>query len=401
MKTTLNRVLAAVREEMDIVSHKRKAIEVIGPPSTGKTQAFTVLAKGRLCYCNTTQMHSDGPTSAPAPDLERREVIDLMHTKFKSLFAMANDGSGEPVILFFDEFAAAHTEVQKVINDILDRRVLADRKLPENVTIVLAGNGREHSSGVASTMAHTIRRKLVFKIGHDIEGSTTYAVDKGWHSEVICYLAMKPAAWYSNSDMADDESLSLQYRKAAQNNDPYACSSGWETISNRLKIYEAKLEHNKKIKDGVIKDKPLAEIYSVPDTYLFAACIGEARAVEFQAMRGTKIPSHPDLLEGRAEVPEEAMATWLCVARMGSLFSPGNSTKTCNVIKRLSPEFIEVFWAIAGKTAQIYLKGKGVVAKSGRLALIDRDGNGSPYFPGVAEILNDPRYSAMLEQQIK
>jgi len=396
MKTTLNRALAAIREEMDIISHKRKAIELIGPPSTGKTQAVCALSNNRMCYCNTTQMQADSPTCAPAPDLVNKEVIDLLHTKFKSLFAMANDGSNEPVILFFDEFAAAHSEVQKVINDILDRRVLADRQLPENVTIVLAGNGREHSSGVASTMAHTIRRKMVFHIDHDIEGSMSYAVEKGWHSEVICYLAMKPAAWYSNGDVWDPN----QYRKAAQNNEPYACSSGWETISNRLKIYEAKLGLNKKIKDGIIKGQPLAEIYSVPDIYLYAACIGEARAAEFQAMRGTKIPSHPDLLEGRAEVPKEPMATWMCVARMGQLLTPGNSVKTCNVIKKLNPEFIEVFWNIAGKVAQLYLKSKGVQAKTGRLALIDRDGNGSPYYPGVAEILNDPRYNAMLDAQI-
>ncbi len=389
--TTLNKVLQFIKVEACKPADIRKAVEIIGPSSTGKTQSLEKLAKGNMTRINVPQLHEDAVVSLPYPNLEKGTISELIVTKFAEVFDKAKAVSPAPYLLFLDELAAATKPVQKVLNDILDKREIAGRMLPFNVCIVAASNAFDDQCGVGGTMTHTIRRKRIFNIWYSTEEMFQYATEQNWHSEVLGYLSMKPCAFYCDADEGSEGSVRAMFRKSAKENSPFPCSSGWETISRDLHYFDATNKKNKVRKE---EGKSIMPVYE-PDMESYCSVVGDIRGREFNSLRGFSIPSHADLIEERREFPEKPMARWVAVIRCGQLLTPGNSEKTIGVIRNLNPEMVEVFLCVAGNIAKKYLEsqGKGVPA-SGKGALMQ--------FPGFRETLFQPgsRYAEALEATV-
>lgn len=387
--TTLNNVLNFIRAESCKPSDIRRVVEIVGPSSTGKTQALEQLSKGNMTRINAPQLHEDAPMSLPYPNLEEGTITELVVTKFAEVFEKAKAANKAPYLLFIDEAGAATAPVQKVLNDLFDKREIAGRKIPYNVTVVCASNSFDDQCGVGKTMAHTVRRKRIFRIWYSPEECFQYASGQGWHEDVLAYLSMKPTAWYCDHDDGDEGKVREMFRKSAKENSPFPCSSGWETISRDLQYYgECQVKNDKRSKEG----KSPLPTYE-PELSSFCSVVGDARGREFDSLRGFRIPSHSDLIEQNEEFPSAPMAKWVAVIRCGQLLTPGNSEKTIGVIRELNPEMVEVFLTVAGNVAKSYLEKKGTsnVPSNGRSALMQ--------FPGFRETLFAPgsRYAEALE----
>jgi len=391
IKSTLTQVIAFIKVEALKPPNLRKTIELIGPPSTGKTQSIAQLAKGNMTYLFAPNLDQDVGDAMPYANVEKKQMEYFMIPEFVEVFERAKQNPQRPYIFMIDEPASCNVNIQKKMNDLKDTRTVAGRKLPDNVIIVTAGNSSADSASVGTTASHSIRRNRVFKIWYDPEGMFQYASQQGWHSDVLAYLAMCPTAWYSNTEAGSEEDVRDMLRESSRNNEPYPCSSGWETISNDLKHYEATLESNQeRIKQGK-KPMPTYE----PDIHSYASVVGPERATGFNSLRGYKIPEHADLLNGVAEFPEKPMPKWMTVTMCANKLTAGNSKKTIEVIRNLNPEMVEVFLTIGGEVAKRYLKEQGKkVPHSTRMALL--------MYPGFRETLfaEGSRYAMALEAQI-
>jgi hypothetical protein len=208
----------------------------------------------------------------------------------------------------------------------------------------------------------------VHELGYDVDGWLEWA-STVVTPEILAYLQMKPTASYSPKDNPTDTDLDNMYRDSARDiRNKFPSFRSWTYLSYELAKFP---------------DLELEDI---------ASHVGEARASEFLAMKNINIPKWNDLLEGRATIPQEPMAQWVCLINLGQRFETGNSEKTCAIIADLNPEMVEVFLRIAGKKAtQILAKnGKKVDSKLTREALMEKDNTGSPYFPGIQKHLLKP-----------
>lgn len=372
MKTKLTTFLKAVKRQASVEPENRRHCHVAGLPGWGKTRSLESLSKIH-CVLPCPLLAREDIT---VPSMVDGRMALLIHPMIQDFLDLAEANPTRPAVLIFDEIMQAGPEEQKAYASIIYDRLIAGKKLPPNVITVSTGNLRSHQSGAGSTLAHLVGRMKIYEIQPDVEAWMDWGSQR-LHPDVLAYVAMKPTGAYCTQDNATDEVMRNMYRDAARDYLPYPSARSWTALSDELK-----------------QDDQL----SLED---FASHVGEARAAEFQALRGVKIPSHADLLEQRADMSSEPMAQWMCVVRLGQLLTPGNSVKTCRAVKNLNPEMVEVFLKVAGRTAQAYLKDKGIKVGSGHMALIHRDvkaGNAC-FFPGFVEELLAPgsRYAAVLD----
>jgi hypothetical protein len=273
-----------------------------------------------------------------------------------------------------DELPQGSTNVAKVMAKWIDVREVAGIKLPNNVVIMATGNEKKHRSATQSMPAHLTSRMLSVFTTPDVDGWLDWGATI-LHEDILAYIHMKPTASFSWCDNVTDDALSQQYRDATDGV-PHPCFRTYAKLSSALK-------RNPKM-----------------STAMMAGLIGPERASEFQAMRNVKIPTHADLLEGRADWPSNPMARWVAAIRCGQLLTPGNARKTAKALKNINPELTEVALRVAGKVAKNYLWTKGIKVANGHMALTSCDEkSGAYYYPGFSEELLAPgsRFLAMQE----
>lgn len=363
MLVTLTTVLNAIKRQARLPSVDRRHVHVAGLPGWGKTRSMEALSPIHVTI--PCPLISREDVCVPVNDEGRMTLI--IHPMIQAFLDEAEANPKRPAVMIFDEIMQAGVEDQKAYASIIYDRVIAGIKLPLNVITVSTGNLRKHQSGVGSTLAHLIGRMKLYEIKPDNESWFDWGADR-LHPDVMAYVAMKPAASYCTVDSATDEELAAMYRDAARDYLPYPSARSWTALSDELKV-DASLD---------VED--------------FASHVGETRALEFNALRGVKIPGHADLLEGRAKFPEEPMAQWMCIVRCGQELTPGNSEKTIGLVRDLNPEMVEIFLRVAGRIAIRYMKKeKNEDLSNGRVALLS--------FPGFQETLfaPDSRYAQSLE----
>jgi hypothetical protein len=345
------------------------AFMIYGPPGCGKSRVpMTWFKYGEVI--TIPELLEDDVT---ARALIEAQIKRLCIEEVERLVKWANENPYRPCLLMLDELPQGSTNVAKVMAKWIDVREVAGIKLPNNVVIMATGNEKKHRSATQSMPAHLTSRMLsVFTIP-DVDGWLDWGATI-LHEDILAYIHMKPTASFSWCDNVTDEALSQQYRDATDGT-PHPCFRTYAKLSSALK-------RNPKM-----------------STAMMAGLIGPERASEFQAMRNVKIPTHPDLLEGRADWPSNPMARWVAAIRCGQMLTPGNARKTAKALKNINPELVEVALKVAGKVALNYLRTKGLKVANGHMALVSCDSNGAYYYPGFSEELLAPgsRYLAMQE----
>jgi hypothetical protein len=377
IKSTLNDVLDAVKRQAGTPVSKRRHIHVSGLPGWGKTKGLEglsplsvtlpcpLLSKEDICV-PIYNKDTDKLTLKLHPMLEGFIAKAKANPKVPAVKAKANPKV--PAVMIFDEIMQSAIVDQKGYASMIYDRVIAGETLPPNVITVSTGNERKHQSGAGQSMAHLIGRMKLYTIEANVEEWLEWGADR-LHSDVMAYLAMKPAAALALSDDPSDEDMSNMYRAAARDFEPYPSARSWTALSDELNSFP-----NMAIAD-------------------LASHVGEARAREFSALRGMQVPTNDDLLKGKSPWPEEPMAQWVAIINLGRGITPAVSEDTINLVKNLSPSMVEVFLNVAGRQAQAWLKQNGkTVPKSPKMALMS--------FPKFRETLFEEgsRYALALEE---
>lgn len=87
--------------------------------------------------------------------------------------------------LFIDEFSQADTDLQKVAAQIMLDRRIGEHVLPDNWTVVAAGNRTEDRAGVVKTLSHVQNRMCEIEVDPDYEAWQYWAFENGVHPLLI------------------------------------------------------------------------------------------------------------------------------------------------------------------------------------------------------------------------
>jgi hypothetical protein len=360
-----------IREGAMLTREEQFPLMVLGLPGWGKTRILEKGFKKSLVLSVPEYIEDD----LNVLSVVEGKLTQMVLPKVQDLVDWANANPQVPCLLLLDELPQGSTQVAKILAKWANEREVSGLRLPDNVVIAATGNQRKHQAGAGSALSHLISRFKIYEIAPDVDGWLDWGATT-LHEDVLAYIHMKPTASYCWCDNVTEETMAQQYRDAAKDWVPYPNARSWTALSHGLKSDAA---------------------CTVED---FAAFVGPERASEFQAMRNVKIPTHPDLLEGRADWPSNPMAKWVAAIRCGQMLSPGNSRKTARSLKNINPELTEVALKVAGKVAKNYLWTKyGLKVANGHMALVSCDSNGAYYYPGFSEELLAPgsRYLAMQE----
>lgn len=101
-----------------------------------------------------------------------------------------NPGGG---ILFLDEFPQATHEVQKAVAPLILERRIGDYQLPDNWSVMLAGNGLDDGAGANSLLSHIVNRVSIIEVkAPDADVWTSWAVKAGLPPEIAAFAKLRP-----------------------------------------------------------------------------------------------------------------------------------------------------------------------------------------------------------------
>jgi hypothetical protein len=181
------------------------------------------------------------------------------------------DNPEEVGILFLDEATKAHPEVMKGFNKILNEHKLDGLELPQNVTVVLAGNLLSNRSGDNKLPMSVSSRLTRYTFDVDAEEVVDHFLDKNYPSVICSYL------------MASPESVNI----FSPDTPIWPCPRTWERVALSLS-YEMERGGSLSVED-------------------IAADVGQAQAKQFWAFMDQvlKLVSWKDILKDpkNAEIP--------------------------------------------------------------------------------------------------
>lgn len=176
--------IGQIKGAVEILITLKKPLFLWGPVGVGKSDLFRQIAAEQnrnLIDIRLSQMDLTDLKGMPVPNHENKKMEWWIASNFPT---DENDNS----IIFFDELNCAQPAVQATAYQlILDRRV-GDYKLPDNVSIVAAGN-REGDRGITFRMpAPLLNRFTHLEVKYDAESWITWAENNNIHPLIVSYL---------------------------------------------------------------------------------------------------------------------------------------------------------------------------------------------------------------------
>ena len=237
-------------------------------------------------------------------------LIDYPPTWYDKAKEIAEANPDKIHVIFFDEITNADPLIQgMVFNIVLDREVNGKWKLPSNVRIVAAGNEEDESlsahklsAPLFSRFAHvyikTNREKWLKWASNQIDENGSPLI----HPAIYAYIAYK-----------GDEVLRTKYNGETPNTDPRK----WEMASKIL---------NKTNKPDMLR-----------------ALIGKELTYDFKNFITQKVITLEDVLNGNYQNIEMNVGSkYACIANLIRV-DEENVEKVREFVKKLGPEFLEVF----------------------------------------------------------
>jgi len=156
-------------------------------PGEGKTTAIEDLAK-ELKYEIVTLV----PAQFDAGELGGFPIVNKetdTYYRARPFFLPTTD---KPTILFIDELPQAPTANQNIIAQLVNERRIGEHQLPDNVTIVCAGNPMSSRAGTNPMPSHLKDRLTHLHIETDHEGFRNYGLANGFTPEVTGFIQDRP-----------------------------------------------------------------------------------------------------------------------------------------------------------------------------------------------------------------
>lgn len=269
--TTENRTVTSAEARnllMVTAVRRQRPVFLWGPPGIGKSELVhnigeeldALVVDMRMALLDPTDVRGIGFYSPDSKTMEWAPPVDLP--------SAAESAKYKHVILFLDEMNSAPPAVQAAAYQLILNRRIGQYELPENVSIIAAGN-RETDKGVTYRMPAPLANRFVhFEMRVDFDSWLDWAVTHDVNSDVIGYLSQH------KGDLFDFDPASASRS--------FATPRSWTFVSEILE------------EDG-LNDKQITDV--------IAGTVGEGIAHKFIGHRkwSGQLPKADDVLEGKAE----------------------------------------------------------------------------------------------------
>ena len=178
-----------------VFHHAKRTPLFVGRPGIAKTafvrEAAVELTFKSQCKIDVREMHL-----ASMSEVDVRGYL-IPHGD-KAVFTQPefwgaverNPGGG---ILFLDEFPQATHEVQKAVAPLILERRIGDYQLPDNWSVMLAGNGLDDGAGANSLLSHIVNRVSIVEVkAPDPVVWASWAVKAGLPPEIAAFSQLRP-----------------------------------------------------------------------------------------------------------------------------------------------------------------------------------------------------------------
>lgn len=197
-------------EEFICAVGSKVATHLVGEPGVGKTAMFGRIVKRtgfRGIYMDVPNLEL-GDIGIPMPNHE---------TKTTTLYPNEAWGfhTGEPLVVFADEFTKGTQPVQNMLHPLLSERRIANFKLHPDTIVITAGNN--NTDGVGDTMkGHSLNRITELPVkkphaGFNVDGSVdegswgAWALANGVAAEVLAWVKRYPHSLASYKDPSQSD----------------------------------------------------------------------------------------------------------------------------------------------------------------------------------------------------
>ena len=247
---------------------KKRPVFLWGPPGIGKSEVVESIGKEldalvidlRMALMDPTDIRGVGFYNPSTNTMDWAPPVDLPSAELAAQY--------EHVILFFDEMNSAPQSVQAASYQLVLNRRVGQYVLPDNVSIIAAGN-RETDKGVTYRMPAPLANRFVhFEMRVDFDSWLVWAVKNNQNSDVVGYLSQHKGDLFDFDPSSSSRS--------------FATPRSWTFVSES-------------ISDEDMTDKEITDV--------IAGTVGEGIAHKFIGHRkwSGKLPSSADVLDGNAK----------------------------------------------------------------------------------------------------
>lgn len=260
---------AEARNLLMVTAIKRqRPVFLWGPPGIGKSDLVhsigdeldALVIDMRMALLDPTDVRGIGFYNPDSKTMEWAPPVDLPSADEAAKY--------KNVILFLDEMNSAPPAVQAAAYQLILNRRVGQYSLPDNVSIIAAGN-RETDKGVTYRMPAPLANRFVhFEMRVDFDSWLDWAVTHDISSDVIGYLSQH------KMDLFDFDPSSASRS--------FATPRSWTFVSEILE-------------DTGLSDKQVTDV--------IAGTVGEGIAHKFIGHRkwSGKLPKATDVLDGKAK----------------------------------------------------------------------------------------------------
>ena len=246
----------------------QRPIFLWGPPGIGKSDIIKQLGTELEAHVIDVRLSLWEPT-----DIKGIPYFDSVNETMKwappsELPSKEFAANHKNIILFLDEMNSAAPAVQAAAYQLILNRRVGTYELPDNVSIVAAGN-RETDKGVTFRMPAPLANRFVhLEMTVDWDDYFEWAVENAIHKDVVGFLS------FSKKDLYDFDPKSSSRA--------FATPRSWSFVSELL-----------------VDDDTDTETL----TDLVSGSVGEGLAVKFMAHRkiASKMPNPTDILQGKVK----------------------------------------------------------------------------------------------------
>jgi hypothetical protein len=247
---------------------KQRPIFLWGPPGIGKSDIIRQVSEGfsnshlidiRLSLWEPTDIKGIPYFDSNSGTMVWGAPSELPSEEFAAQY--------DHITLFLDEMNSAAPSVQAAAYQLILNRRVGTYKLPDNVSVVAAGN-READKGVTYRMPAPLANRFIhLELAVSFDDWFSWAIDNNQHTDVVGYLT------FAKKDLYD-----FDPRSSSRS---FATPRSWSFVSE------------------LIED----DLDETTTTDLVAGSVGEGLAVKFMAHRkvASNMPNPSDILAGKVK----------------------------------------------------------------------------------------------------
>ena len=268
MENTITRTVSpnGAKNSIKHALKKKRPIFLWGPPGIGKSDIVGQITDGfsnshlidiRLSLWEPTDIKGIPYFDSNSGTMVWGAPNELPSEEFAAQY--------DHITLFLDEMNSAAPSVQAAAYQLILNRRVGTYKLPDNVSVVAAGN-READKGVTYRMPAPLANRFIhLELTVDFGDWFQWAVDNNIHKDVVGYLT------FAKKDLYD-----FDPRSSSRS---FATPRSWSFVSELLED----------------------ELDETTTTDLVSGSVGEGLAVKFMAHRkvASRMPNPTDILAGK------------------------------------------------------------------------------------------------------